>query len=128
MQGAGVKVILDFVPRIAEVYQAADAYLFPGSLPYAAIDIPLSVLEAMAVNLPVVTTPFGGLPDIFAPAPWFKYVDSKKAMQAALEAVFREKWDSQTADMLSRFTWNGFAQKILEAYKSINGATKRDIA
>jgi len=121
LQGAGVKVILDFVPHIEQLYQASDAYLFPGIRVDAAIDIPLSVLEAMAVNLPVVTTRFGGLPDIFAPAPWFRYADSQKAMAAALEAVlFDERRDSRTAEMVSRFTWTAFAQKILEAYQSLN--------
>ncbi len=32
-----------------------------------AIDLPLSVLEAMSCNLPVITTPFGALPRIFQP-------------------------------------------------------------
>jgi len=44
-----------------EAYRAADAYLFPSH----SEGLPLTVLEAMAYGLPVVTTAVGSLPEFF---------------------------------------------------------------
>ena len=43
----------------------SDCYVFPTVHKKACIETPLSVLEAMACNLPIVSTRFGALPTIF---------------------------------------------------------------
>lgn len=67
LAAAGVHVRRGFVASIAQVYRSADLYLFPAS-PEAegAIDLPLSVIEAMACRTPVISTPFGALPESLA--------------------------------------------------------------
>jgi len=62
---AGVRVLTEYQPRIEELYQAADHYVFPVQSTDNAIEVPLSVLEALASDLPVVSTRFGGLPRLF---------------------------------------------------------------
>lgn len=54
-----------YIPSIEEIYQASDIYIFPTFEVKGAIEIPLSILEAMATNLVVMSTPFGGIPDLF---------------------------------------------------------------
>jgi glycosyltransferase involved in cell wall biosynthesis len=68
LRAAGVKVIAEYID-IVEAYRLADAYLFPVEGDMAAIGLPLSVMEAMACNLPVVSTPFGGLPSQLPESP-----------------------------------------------------------
>lgn len=64
---AGVHVRRGFVASIAEVYRSADLYLFPASPELeGAIDLPLSVVEAMACRCPVIATEFGALPEALA--------------------------------------------------------------
>lgn len=46
--------------------------------------MPLSVLEAMACNLPVVTTPFGGLARCFRDTPGLYYAETQEAFQEAV--------------------------------------------
>ena len=63
---AGVKVITSCVENIEEIYQLSDCYIFPVTSNTASIEVPLSVLETMACNLPVVTTRYGGwVPTMF---------------------------------------------------------------
>ncbi len=74
LQKDGIKIYNDFYDDISKFYKMADLYIFPlkdngDKLPdsynqVGAIDMPLSVLEAMACNLPVISTEFGALPRI----------------------------------------------------------------
>lgn len=47
-----------YLPAIEDIYRLADVYLFPVEEKKSCIDVPLSVLEAAACGIPVVTTPF----------------------------------------------------------------------
>jgi glycosyltransferase involved in cell wall biosynthesis len=75
LQKVGIKIFHEFYDNISIFYKMADLYIFPPKdtgekLPdsynqVGAIDMPISVLEAMACNLPVITTTFSALPRIF---------------------------------------------------------------
>lgn len=65
LEQAGVIVVRSYVERIEQYYQAADCYVFPVTSATGAIAVPLSILEAMACNLPVVTMPYGDLAALF---------------------------------------------------------------
>jgi len=77
---SGIQLLQGRTLAIELVYGLSDLYVFTCPIAAspdrsAAIDLPLSVFEAMACNLPVVTTRFGGLCDLFTEAPDFRYVD-----------------------------------------------------
>ncbi|MEK0337810.1 MAG: glycosyltransferase family 4 protein, partial [Nitrosopumilus sp.] len=72
----GAKVIDEFIQDIAKIYKMSDIYVFPVFNKIAAIDMPLSVLEALACNLPVITTRFGGLVDYFKEDTGFRYYNT----------------------------------------------------
>jgi glycosyltransferase involved in cell wall biosynthesis len=61
----GCTIWRKFFPNIQELYQIADCYVFPVYSSSNCIELPLSVMEAMSTNLPVVSTSFGGIPRIF---------------------------------------------------------------
>jgi glycosyltransferase involved in cell wall biosynthesis len=65
LQTNGIKLFTNYFNNIEELYQLSDCYVFPVVSGSASISIPLSVLEAMSCNLPIVTTKYGGLPDLF---------------------------------------------------------------
>ena len=110
---AGVRVIQEYLPDIAEVYQMADCYLFPVNSATSAIDVPLSVLEALACDLPVVTTRFGGLPALFEAAPGFRYIDSPEQISDAVRACQGIQRPG-TREMVQPYAWPGVAERILD--------------
>lgn len=82
LQSAGVTILSEYLPHIEELYQIADCYVFPVETTDNAIEAPLSVLEALASDLPVVATRFGGLPGMFAgePHPGLVFVDTPEEL------------------------------------------------
>ncbi len=90
LQNAGIKVIHRYLEDISELYKAADRYVFPISdmgdaLPdtynrIGSIDLPLSVLEAMACNLQVISTPFGALPRLFEQGDGLEYAVDERCI------------------------------------------------
>ena len=115
MEGAGVKVIDSFVPCIEELYRLSDVYVFPVIEQDGAIEMPLSVIEAMACNLPVLTTRFGCLSMHFSEDPGFRYFETKEELieLVPIMAQISAANNKKVAD----FTWNRMTDSILSAFE-----------
>lgn len=71
---AGVTVEIGYVSDLPAYYRAAALYLFPvPNEERGAVDLPLSVLEALACGTPVLSTPFGALPECLAGVPGVRF-------------------------------------------------------
>ena len=72
--------------NIEEVYALSDCYVFPTPPmnKINSIEIPLSVLEAMACNLSVITTKFGALPKVFEEGDGLIFVDDGEDGERAI--------------------------------------------
>jgi glycosyltransferase involved in cell wall biosynthesis len=115
-----VVVMDEYIENVEEVYRLADCYVFPTLNAKGAIEIPLSVLEAMATNLPVVTTAFGGIPDLFG--------EGDGLFICGAESEFEEKFQSAmglksagTRDLVSGLTWDSVADEILKIIEQETG-------
>jgi glycosyltransferase involved in cell wall biosynthesis len=103
LHAAGVTVIDTYVPAIEDVYRLSALYLFLAESETAAIELPLSVLEAMACNLPIVTTPFGGLADVFPAGNGLIYWDGSTDLRALIDAALSSP--SSTRSLVAARTW-----------------------
>jgi glycosyltransferase involved in cell wall biosynthesis len=106
-----------YIEHIEEIYRLADGYVFPTFNATDAIDVPLSVLEAMATNLPVATTDFGGLPDLFTSGEGlFICSTESELLQAAARIIDTET--VATRDKVLNLSWTRAAKALLEAVSS----------
>jgi len=115
LEREGVTVIDRYVERVEELYQAADAYLFPVRTADSAMEFPLSVLEAMACNLPVVAHPYGGLTLALRAGDGLTFADTDEGMLAALVAARDSTEPIDTRAQALDLTWDRVAGRLLEA-------------
>ena len=83
----GCKVWLKHFQNIEEVYNLSDCYVFPSKEKNACIETPLSVLEAMACNLPVITTNFGSIPSLFQEENGLFFIEEPGDISKILENI-----------------------------------------
>jgi glycosyltransferase involved in cell wall biosynthesis len=111
LQTMGATVINSYVPNIEDIYRLSDAYVFLAEQDTAAIELPLSILEAMACNLPVVCTPFGGLPDFFEEGHGLFYWNGEAEIRDMVEGAVSTP--CATRALVESRTWSALAQELL---------------
>jgi len=133
LKSAGCKVCHRYIKDISEAYKIADLYVFPTkynhkSLPKSyneigAIDLPLSVLEAMAVNLPIIITPFGALPRLFDEKEGFHFCPNEQSIFKQVKNVVDSKGLQfvNTRAQVMPLSWTYIIQRLENLYESILG-------
>ena len=102
-----------YLPHIEEIYQLADVYFFPVQSAGHCVDVPLSVLEAAACQLPVVCTPYGELKEIIDKPGFFEITsfDENEINKRLLEAV--QSGDNGRNAVL-QYDWENGVQVLYE--------------
>lgn len=108
----GVVVLTSYIENIEEIYQCADCYLFPVFSESACIEIPLSVFEAMACGLPVVTTKFGGLPNLINEQSGFVYVNTMEEILPRINLIKKVR-EPGTRRLAKQFSWESVAKQVI---------------
>ncbi len=109
----------DYLTNIEEVYQLADCYVFPTLDRRGSIDLPLSVLEAMACNLPVVTTRFGALPLVFSEGDGFFFANNAEELLGGVISLADSRSPVRTREKVLPFSWPSTVQRLEEIYRDI---------
>ncbi|MFX0209713.1 MAG: glycosyltransferase family 4 protein [Candidatus Hodarchaeota archaeon] len=117
LQFQGIKIIREYLPQIEQVYQLSDCYLFPVHCWSASIEMPFSVLEAMACNLPVVTTRFGAIPDLFTEKNGIFLVDGDEEFQEKIQSA--KNTVPKTRVLAKQFSWQKITYKLLTNIEEI---------
>jgi glycosyltransferase involved in cell wall biosynthesis len=115
LRAGGAQVITRYLPDIADLYRAADVYLFPVPPdPFApsSIDAPLSVIEALSCGLPVIARRFGMLPELWPDTPGVCFYDEPSQLPAALTSALRHS--ASTRPLVDAFTWEAVARRLAE--------------
>jgi glycosyltransferase involved in cell wall biosynthesis len=113
---AGCIVWHRYIERIEEIYQLSDCYVFPTIEDAGAIQHPLSVMEAMACNLPVISRKFGALTNVFDPGNGLLFVESDQEVIEATKEVFSGRVSVKTRIMVEKLGWKSIGYRIFEEY------------
>lgn len=100
---AGIIVIDEYIDAVHEIYQASDCYFFPVDECMGAVEFPLSVIEACACNIPVITTRFGILPKMLREGNGLWYFERVSEVGRLMEQARREA--CSTSLKVRDFSW-----------------------
>lgn len=116
LEEIGFHVLKGYQPHIEELYQLSDCYVFP-TRPGKSLTMPLSILEAMACNLPIVTTRFGGLQ--FKASPTFRFIDQEDSILSVVQKVLATTTAPRTREMVSAYSWESVAHQLQTYYQGL---------
>jgi glycosyltransferase involved in cell wall biosynthesis len=88
-----IKIIDRYLEDIHEIFATADVYLFPIKTKGSAIDIPLSIIEAKNMNLPVIASDVGFVKETIKgySKGYLIEVNSPKEMAKNIKHILEEK-------------------------------------
>lgn len=118
LESLGFFVLKGYQSKIEELYMLADCYIFtprPGS----SLTMPLSVLEAMACNLPVITTRFSGLIHAFAQGEGLTFVDDMSNVPANVRAALASAGSCTTRRKVETYSWRAISDKLIGYYQKL---------
>jgi glycosyltransferase involved in cell wall biosynthesis len=108
-----------YFPNIEEIYQLADCYVFPVVNSSNCIELPLSVMEAMSCNLPVLSTNFGGLKRLFKEGDGLVFTDRRNLREAFdkfKEEIKKNVIKVKTREKVLHLTWQEIASQLDSIY------------
>jgi glycosyltransferase involved in cell wall biosynthesis len=124
LESRGCWIWRRFIPDIEKVYQLADCYLFPTQDSLNAIETPLSVLEAMATNLPVITTPFGALADTFPEGEGLIYAKNSGEFAEGIRHIREDRFPIRTREKVLGNSWEEIIGRLENYYRLLLGAKR----
>jgi glycosyltransferase involved in cell wall biosynthesis len=119
LKKAGCTVWIEHFPKIEEIYNLADCYVFPTIEKKACIELPLSVLEAMACNIPVITTRFGALPNIFTEGDGLFYYENFDELSSHLKKIMGNELSVITRKKVIPFSWDNLVPELIKIYETL---------
>ncbi len=122
---AGCLVWSRYIEAIEEVYALADCYVFPTPTGVGAIEHPLSIMEAMACNLPVVSKRFGALPRVFEPGDGLYFVDTDEELRNTVRSIRQVEELVATRAKVITLDWDAIAERLLVIYRGLGARDQR---
>ena len=119
LKKAGCAVWIEHFPNIEEIYNLADCYVFPTVEKKACIELPLSVLEAMACNIPVITTRFGALPNNFAEGDGLFYYENFDELSSYVKKIMANEVSVRTREKVIHFSWENLIEELKKIYETL---------
>jgi glycosyltransferase involved in cell wall biosynthesis len=119
LRGKGGLVWSKYFKDIHEIYTLSDCYVFPTVEKKSCVEMPLSVLEAMACNLPVISTPFGALPRVIDEGEGVVYAHTIKEFDQAITRLESNGVVVNTRRKVLSLSWADVARQLEHIYEQL---------
>lgn len=119
LREAGCLVWVKHFVNVDQIYNISDCYVFPTMNKKACVETPLSVLEAMACNLPIISTRFGALPTIFNEGSGFFFTKNVELIPQILLDVKNSNLPVETRVNVFPYAWENLTQDLIGIYKEL---------
>ena len=118
---SGCKSWLDHLDKIEDIYNISDCYFFPTPPINTSnsIELPLSVLEAMSCNLPIVTTKFGALTRVFEEGNGLIYIDKLEDSLPAIKKIKSGAVTIKTRSKVLPYEWKMINKRLIDCYENL---------
>lgn len=105
--------------NIEELYLLSDCYVFPTMEKRGCIQLPISVMEAMACNLPVISTSFGALTRVFSEGDGLFFIDNDTDIIDRLEMIKDGGMEVKTREKVLPYAWDRVAKSLEGIYSNL---------
>ena len=120
LTASGCIVWRTYFENIEELYALSDCYVFPAIAELSSIDLPLSVMEAMSCNLPVISTRYGALTRVFQESDGLYFMDDDgNNFMSLLEKVRGCGMETRTRESVLPYSWGWLAQRLGQIYSQV---------
>ena len=119
LERKGCIILRNYLKNIEDVYALSDCYVFPCFDEYSCIEMPVSVLEAMACNLPVVTTKFRALPRAFDEGGGLFFAETEEDFFKPLEKIKNSDMEIKTREKILPYSWDRVAKRLEVIYDEL---------
>lgn len=121
LESSGCLVWARYFKSVEEIYALSDCYMFPTPPMNRlnSIEMPLSVLEAMSCNLPVITTKFGALPKVFGEGEGLFFVSKEEDFISIIETIKSSNIDVKTIEKVLPCSWENVGEKLNSIYNRL---------
>ncbi|MCK4733191.1 MAG: glycosyltransferase family 4 protein [Methanophagales archaeon] len=110
-------VYLGYLKNIEEMYALSNCYIFP-VIKGGSILTPLSVMEAMSCNLPVITRDFDGLTRIFSEGDGLIFAKKDEDFINAIDTI-KKGLEVKTREKIMPYSWKNIGMELDEIYSKI---------
>lgn len=107
----GAIVRQGYLPRVEELFRASDCYVMPTLSTDWVVGLPLSVIEALASDLPVVATGVGAIPEQFSGHAGVRLVGCDQELRDGVLAQLAAR--PSTRHLAAPFGWQAQVDRIL---------------
>lgn len=119
LQSSGCIVWTKYFKHIEEIYALSDCYVFPTLDESNCIEVPMSILEAMSCNLPVVCTKFRALPSIFSGGDGLLFLDNQKDISESVNFIRNSCFNIDTRQKILQFSRTNLVVSLENIYAEL---------